>query len=170
MAWEVRSASRLDGYLRAAKVTRATVLEQFGRFEDAFAELSLAYRVAPRDVENIIAQVAAKMPLFSEAALGMALWGLVGIVRKAGSEKCGNKDSNLHTLLVPAIAKKLETDFSSAKKISWQTAGHLDYFARQCSAEDIGFTEEFQAKLGAAISKRKKKENDKLLWQMNGNK
>ena len=51
-------ACELAPGLTSAKVTRATVLEQFGRFEDAFAELSLAYRVAPRDVENIIALTA----------------------------------------------------------------------------------------------------------------
>ena len=43
--------------LTALRITRARVLEQMGREEEAFAELSLAFRVAPRGVKNIVALV-----------------------------------------------------------------------------------------------------------------
>ncbi|MBT3926938.1 MAG: hypothetical protein HOF33_08135 [Rhodospirillaceae bacterium] len=48
-------ACELAPGLTSAKITRANVLDQLGRSEGAFDELSLAYRVAPRDVDNFTA-------------------------------------------------------------------------------------------------------------------
>lgn len=48
-------ACELAPGLTSAKVTRANVLDQLGRSEEAFEELSLAYRVAPRDIDNYTA-------------------------------------------------------------------------------------------------------------------
>jgi len=48
-------ACELAPGLASAKVTRATVLDQSGYIDEAFSELSLAYRVAPRELENITA-------------------------------------------------------------------------------------------------------------------
>ncbi|PPR21269.1 MAG: hypothetical protein CFH39_01859, partial [Alphaproteobacteria bacterium MarineAlpha10_Bin2] len=43
--------------LTPLRITRAQVLEQLGRADEAFNELSLAFRVASRDVETIVALV-----------------------------------------------------------------------------------------------------------------
>jgi len=45
-------ACELAPGLTTAKIARANMLEQLGRGEEAFAELNLAFRLAPRDADN----------------------------------------------------------------------------------------------------------------------
>jgi len=68
-------ACELAPGLTSAKVTRANVLGQLGRTEDAFEELSLAYRVAPRDADNFSALTAfvARRGL-TDAAIRQGAW------------------------------------------------------------------------------------------------